>query len=162
MPEAPTEFGEGRSDLNTVKRMRREYPSGWLELAKDPARALLIDAILDAPPGYEFSPPEIAPRAGISAQSVRNHIDILVDRGILKQINGSRYAVVDQGKVITELRELNSAVNAVRRGMSSNDGDFVHPMDAIDNSVARERDNSTIKLPSDQQIAPDMAPNNAV
>lgn len=134
MPDEQIEFGDDRPDLDTVKEMRREHPSGWLELAKDPALALLIDAILDSPDGYEFSPPEIAPRAGITAQSVRNHISILVERGVLEQVSESRYKIREDGRVTTQLNELNSAVTAVRSGGSEGLDHAVDPDDVLDNS----------------------------
>lgn len=154
MSGSPTEFGDGRPDLNTIKEMRRNHPSGWLQLAKDPARALLIDAILDAPPNYEFSPPEIGPRAGISDQSVRNHIDTLARIGIVEPIGDSRYVVLDRGRVMKELKELNSAVTAVRSGMSTPEEDFTHPSKLMDNSASPDTSDELIDIPEERARPP--------
>ena len=135
MGNTQNEFGKDRPDLAAVKEMRREHPSGWMELAKDPARALLIDTLLDSPPGYEFTPSEISPRAGISDQSVRNHIDILVDRGILDQIGNSEYKLNDKSRIFVELEGLNSAVNAVRSGMASIETNYIDPDKMMDNAT---------------------------
>lgn len=134
MPDEQTEFGEGRPDLEEVKEMRREHPSGWLELSMDPARALLIDAILDSPEDYTFSPPEIAPRAGISAQSVRNHIGVLVERGVLEKVGDSQYRINSKGRVTCELEQLNNAVTAVRSGAADGKDRSIDPDELMDNS----------------------------
>ncbi|MFB6175873.1 MAG: MarR family transcriptional regulator, partial [Halobaculum sp.] len=110
-------IGDERPDLETIKRMRRDHPSGWLELSMTPARALLIDAILDSPPGHEFTTGTISRRAGISAQAVRNHIDVLVDRGIVERTSETEYRVVDDSTVLAELERLNGAVTSVRSGV---------------------------------------------
>lgn len=147
MTDGQTEFAEGRPDLETVKEMRRNHPSGWLELSKDPARALLIDALLDAPPGYEFSPTEISPRAGVSDQSVRNHIDILVDRGLVEEIDASRYRLNDTSRIMTELEHLNSAVAAVRSGAATKKIETVDPDEMMDNSQRDASNDDLFDIP---------------
>lgn len=134
MADEQNEFGDGRPDLATVKKMRQEHPSGWLELSMHPSRALLIDSLLDAPPGYEFSPPEISPRAGISAQSVRNHIDVLETRGLVEKVGRSRYKLNDKSRVLKELDHLNSAVTAIRSRMAGRGVDTIDPDELMDNS----------------------------
>lgn len=118
MPEDPNQFGEGRPSQETMKQLRYDHPSGWLHLSKDPARALLVDAILDSPPGHQFSPPQIAERAGISDQSVRNHIEELVDLGVVTEADDSQYRIQDRSRVLDALENLNGAVNAVISGNS--------------------------------------------
>jgi DNA-binding transcriptional ArsR family regulator len=134
MPEDKNEFGENRPDLETIKQFRLENSSGWLELSKSRARAILIDSLLDAPPGYEFTPPEIAPRAGITDQSVRNHIDILEEVGLVEKVDESRYQLNNESRVLMELEQLNSAVTGVRSGMSSADSGEFDPDEFMDNA----------------------------
>jgi hypothetical protein len=150
MAEEQTEFAEGRPDLGEVKKMRREHPSGWLELTMDPARALLIDALLDSPPGYEFSPVEISPRAGISGQSVRNHIGKLVERGIVKQVGESKYKINDRSRVFREIERLNSAVTAIRSNNASTEIDGTKPEVKMDNSEKEDEDNDLIEIPPNE------------
>lgn len=144
MAKDQTEFGDGRPALEDVKEMRRSNPSGWLALSMDPTRALLIDAILDSPDGYEFTPPEIAPRAGISDQSVRNHLPVLRNLGIVKSKH-SKYVVRGGSPVMSELEELNSAVTAVRSGQSPDRSSSFDPDELMDN--ARSEGDPTVPEP---------------
>lgn len=119
MADKQNSFG-GRPGPEEVKQMRRDYPSGWLELSMYESIALMIDALIDAPPGYSFSNPELAGRAGISAESVRNHIGTLEELGIVKGIDDkSKRQVNDESRVLREIFGLNDAVNAVRSGASA-------------------------------------------
>lgn len=107
-----------RPSLDEIKQMRQEHPSGWLELAMTPARALLVDAVLDSPPGHEFTTGTISERAGITPQAVRDHLDVLVNRGVVESVDGMAYRIVDDSVVLRELEELNAAVGAVRAGVA--------------------------------------------
>lgn len=129
----PNRVGE-RPTLDEIKRMRQEHPSGWLELAMTPARALLVDAILDSPPGHEFTTGTISERAGITPQAVRDHLDVLVDRGVVASVDGTTYRVVDDSVVLRELEELNAAVGAVRAGVADKRFGGTDPDERADNA----------------------------
>jgi|GEM_PF-2235993 len=131
--DTPTDVG-GRPSLDEIKRMRREHPSGWLELAMTPARALLIDTILDSPPGHEFTTGTISERAGITPQAVRDHLGVLVDRGVVESVDERTYRVVDDSVVLRELEELNAAVGAVRAGVADERFGSVDPDERADNA----------------------------
>lgn len=134
MTDDQTEIGDGQLDLETIKRMRRDHPSGWLELSMTPARALLIDAILDSPPRHVFTTGTISQRAGITPQAVRNHIDVLVDRGVVERAGETEYRIVDDSTVLAELERLNGAVTAVRSGASEERTGDVDPDRRMDNA----------------------------
>lgn len=118
MEENPNSFG-GRVSETEIKQMRRNNPSGWLELSMYESLALMIDAILDAPPDYTFTNPELASRAGVSDESVRTHIETLEELGIVSYSDEhSKYEVNENSRVLLEVFGLNDAVNAVRSGAS--------------------------------------------
>lgn len=118
MDDIPNQFG-GRASAEEIKEMRRDYPSGWLELTMFESLAFMIDALIDAPPAYMFTNPELADRAGLSDESVRNRIDILEELGVVRRApDGHHYQVNDDSRVLQEILGLNDAVNAVRSGAS--------------------------------------------
>lgn len=131
--ETQTDVGT-RPGLDEIKRVRREHPSGWLELSMTPARALLIDAILDSPPSHEFTTGTISERAGITPQAVRDHLDVLVDRGVVEAVDGTTYRIVDDSVVLRELEELNAAVGAVRTGVADERTRETPPHERVDNA----------------------------
>lgn len=139
MPEEPNQIGDDRPDLETVKKMRQDYPSGWMKLSKAPALALLIDAVLDTPPGGEFTVAEISERAGISTQSVRNHISTLIETGIVKDDDSDTYSINDRSKVLAELEKLNSAVNAVSSGATEKTFEQPETDRYLDNSKSESK-----------------------
>lgn len=111
--------GEDDASEPDQKALRKEYPSGWMVLAKRPSVALMLDALLDAPPGWEFNQTEWGNRAGISRESVRKHLDLLLDVGVIEEIDTSphpRYRVNEEGPVMQALHSLNGAVNSVGSG----------------------------------------------
>lgn len=111
--------GEDDASEPNRKALRKEYPSGWMVLAKHPSVALMLDALLDAPPGWEFNQTEWGDRAGISRESVRKHLDLLLDVGVVEEIDASphpRYRVNEEGPVMQALHDLNGAVNSVGSG----------------------------------------------
>lgn len=128
-----TDVGE-RPSLDEIKRMRRNHPSGWLELSMTPARALLLDAILDSPPGHEFTTGTISERAGITPQAVRDHLGVLLDRGVVTAVDATTYRIVDESLVLRELQGLNAAVGAVRAGAADERG-RVDPDERMDNAT---------------------------
>lgn len=139
--DPPTDVG-GRPSLEEIKQVRREHPSGWLELAMTPARALLIDAVLDSPPGHEFTTGTISERTGITPQAVRDHLDVLVSRGVVESVDETTYRIVDDSVVLQELEELNAAVGAVRAGVANERVERPDPDEWADNADG-ERPGST-------------------
>jgi len=102
-----------------MKEIRREDPSGWLELTDNQTLPLVIDALMDAPPGKEYNKKELGDAAGLSRESIREYIDILLKFGIMTEVpdtNPPRYKLNDRGKVTVSLFELNSALNSVGSG----------------------------------------------
>lgn len=112
---APTNDGESPD----MKRSRLEQPSGWLTLTRYETVRLLVDALLEAPPEYEFNKSELERRTGLSREAIREHIPLLVDLGVVEEVDTggwTEYRLNDDGKVTKELFELNSAVNSVLSG----------------------------------------------
>jgi len=106
-----------------VKQSRLDDPSGWMKLTRYETVRLLIDALLEAPPEYKFNKSELARRTGLSKESVRQHLPLLVEMGIVEEIEGSEWAeyqLNDDGKVTKELFQLNSAANSVLSGEPKN------------------------------------------
>lgn len=96
--------------------LRDEYPSGWLVLTKHASVAYIVDALLDAQPHREFNQTELAERAGVSRQSVRRHLDLLLDADILEPVEGTspqRYRFNPESDVSEAIIQLDGAMNAV-------------------------------------------------
>lgn len=112
--------GREETDFD-VKNHRLESPSGWMKLVRYETVRYLVDALLESPPGMEFNKSELSRRTGMSRNSIKDHIDLLVDLGIVNELDDSgweEYRLNDEGRVTIELFELNSAVNAVLAGQN--------------------------------------------
>jgi predicted AAA+ superfamily ATPase len=98
-----------------TKDARLAHPSGWLHLTQHDSVPILIDALLDLPPGREFNKTEFAEHAGVTRQTVGNYIGLLIETNIVEQVpdtSPTRYRMT-QSDVVRELFELNSALNTV-------------------------------------------------
>lgn len=99
-----------------VKETRLEHPSGFLYLTRNESVPLLIDALLDLPPGREFNQTELAQHAGVSRHTVGNHLETLLDVDLVEPVprtSPQRYRLADS-EVVEELFEFNGALNAAR------------------------------------------------
>lgn len=98
----------------SVAEIRDEYPSGWRILVQNESVGYLLDALMDALPGAEFTKSELAEQAGVSRQSVYTHLDLLLALGVLTPVEGSspqRYRVNSDSDLLTLLHQVNGAVN---------------------------------------------------
>lgn len=103
-----------RSEDVDVKEARRRHPSGILYLMRSESVPILVDALLDLPPGREFNKTELADHAGVTRQTVATYVDRLVETDVVEPVPNTspqRYRLADSA-VVTELFELNSALNA--------------------------------------------------
>ncbi|MFB6175648.1 MAG: winged helix-turn-helix domain-containing protein [Halobaculum sp.] len=101
----------------TKKQARKQFPSGWMEVARYETLVLALDALLEAPATREFTVTELAEQAGTTAKSLRNRIDSLVELSIVEIVerNGeTRYTLNDESPVVDQLYELNVTVQQVR------------------------------------------------
>lgn len=101
-------------DTTDMKALRRENPSAWLEVTDNQTTPLIIDALLDSPPGREFNKKELGDHAGLSRESVRNHIDKLLKFGLIEEVPDTepqRYRLNDNGIATSALFKFNSALN---------------------------------------------------
>jgi Fic family protein len=97
-----------------TKEARLEHPSGFLHLTRYESVPILIDALLDLPPGREFNKTEFADHAGVTRQTVSTHIDHLLELDIVEEVPNTsprRYRVAESD-VVQRLFEFNSALNA--------------------------------------------------
>ena len=102
-------------DRGEKKKLRREYPSGWLYLTQHDAIPILVDALLDLPSNREFNKTELAEHAGVTRQTVGNYTDLLLEVELVEEVPNTsprRYRVADSD-VVRELFELNGALNNV-------------------------------------------------
>lgn len=105
------------------KEERRAAPSGWLELTKDESPQYVIDALLSVDPKKEFTRTELARFAGVSTQSIRRHVDHLVELGILAETaGGKRYHFDVDSETGRLVAELNGALLA-RMGGGAGDAE---------------------------------------
>lgn len=110
-----TATDDAASDRTDMKERRRRNPSAWLELTDNQTLPLVIDALLDSPPGREFNKKELGDHAGVSRESVRKYVDTLLKFNIVTEVPGTnprRYRLNDEGKATRALFELQSALNA--------------------------------------------------
>jgi len=104
-----------KSPVKETEQFREKYPSGWLVLAKNESAAKIVDAILDLPPHREFNQTELAEMAGVSRQSVSNHLDLLRGANIINPVEHSspqRYRFNPESDVSQAIIHLDSAMNA--------------------------------------------------
>lgn len=98
-----------------TKQARLEHPSGVLYLMQHDSVPILLDALLDLPPGREFNKSEFAEHAGVTRQTVSNYIDLLLEVEIVEEVPNTspqRYQLA-RSPVVEELFALNSALNSV-------------------------------------------------
>lgn len=96
-----------------TKALRLEHPSGLLYLFQHQSVPILIDALLDLPPGREVTRTEFAEHAGVTRQTVSNYIDLLREVAVIEAVPNTspqRYRLADSA-VVEELFALNSALN---------------------------------------------------
>ena len=108
--ESRTDAPEDRS-LDTL---RDEYPSGWRILIQNESVGYILDALMDALPGSEFTKSELAREAGVSRQSVYTHLDLLLALGVVEPVEGTspqRYRVTRDSDLLTLLHQVNGTVN---------------------------------------------------
>ncbi len=99
-----------------TKQARLDNPTGFLYLTRHESVPLLIDALLDLPPGREWNKTELAEHAGITRQTVGAHIDVLVETAVVEPVSDTaprRYRLADS-EVVERLFELNGALNATK------------------------------------------------
>lgn len=105
---------EAENTDQSVAEIRDEYPSGWRILVQNESVGYLLDALLDALPGAEFTKSELADQAGVSRQSVYTHLDLLLTLGVLSPVEESsppRYRVNEDNELLKLLHQVNGAVN---------------------------------------------------
>lgn len=110
-----TPADNSESDRTNAKQTRRENPSAWLKLTDNQTLPLIIDALLDSPPGREFNKTELGDHAGVSRESVRKYVDTLLEFNIVTEVANTdpqRYRLNDERKATRALFELQSALNA--------------------------------------------------
>jgi predicted AAA+ superfamily ATPase len=75
---------------------------------------ILVDALLDLPPGREVTKTEFADHAGITRQTVSTYVDLQEEVDVLEAVPNTspqRYRLADS-EVVERLFALNSALNA--------------------------------------------------
>lgn len=103
----------GAESLSTAD-LRDEYPSGWRILTQNESVGYLLDALMDALPGAEFTKSELAAEAGVSRQSLYTHLDLLLALEVLEPVEASspqRFRANDDSEVLEMLHQVNGVVN---------------------------------------------------
>lgn len=97
-----------------MDELRDEYPSGWRVFVQNESVGYLLDALMDALPGTEFTKSELAAEAGVSRQSLYTHLDLLRALGVLEPVEDSspqRYRVPAESELLDLLHQVNGTVN---------------------------------------------------
>jgi hypothetical protein len=111
MSESTPTDAAGKRD---TKAARLEHPSGLLYLLQHESVPILLDALLDLPPGREFNKTELADHAGVTRQTVGSYTDLLLEVEVIEEVPNTspqRYRLAES-PVVDELFALNSALNA--------------------------------------------------
>lgn len=101
------------SEADDTKAARLAHPSGVLALTGDQSVPILLDALLDLPPGREFNKTEFAAHAGVTRQTVGAYIDRLLAFDLVEEVpetSPQRYRLADSDSV-EALFAFNSALN---------------------------------------------------
>ncbi|QKY21838.1 hypothetical protein B4589_015570 (plasmid) [Halolamina sp. CBA1230] len=102
------------------KEFRKEFPSGWMEITRYETLVLVLDAFLESPAGREYNTEELASKAGCSEKSIEKRISILVDLGIIEELqkdrSETRYTLDTNNPITEKLYELNDTVYQVKQG----------------------------------------------
>lgn len=99
-----------------MQEIRQQSPSAWMAVVGNQTIPLVIDALLDAPPGREFNKKELAEYAGTTPQSIQNHIDDLLRFQIVETVpdtQPTRYRLDTDSPVIKELFQLTAQLDRV-------------------------------------------------
>jgi DNA-binding transcriptional ArsR family regulator len=86
----------------------------WRILVQNESVGYILDALLDALPGSEFTKSALATDAGVSRQSVYTHLDLLLVLGVLEPVEESspqRYRVNADCDLLDLLQQVNGTVN---------------------------------------------------
>jgi DNA-binding transcriptional ArsR family regulator len=98
----------------SMNELRDEYPSGWRILVQNESVGYILDALMDALPGAEFTKSELATEAGVSRQSLYTHLDLLLALNVLEPVEESspqRYRVTAESELLDLLHQVNGTVN---------------------------------------------------
>jgi len=101
------------------KELRKQFPSGWMTLARYETNAVIIDTLLQESPNREFTVPELSDHSGASKRSIRNHIDDLDELGIVNKLpdrDSPRYQLNQKNPIVKDLYNLNNTVERVKSG----------------------------------------------
>jgi DNA-binding transcriptional ArsR family regulator len=104
---------QNRAEQREIAKLRDEYPSGLHILIQKESVGYMIDALMDMP-GTQFNKSMLAEKAGVSRQSVHTHITLLVDLGIVREIETAdtvEYTLNDEDEIVRLLYRLEGVVN---------------------------------------------------
>lgn len=99
------------------KEVRKQFPSGWMELTRYEAQRLAIDAALENPAGRQMTLQELADEAGVSEKGLNNRIGNLVDLGILRRDDNdgeTTYSLRGNSPIVQNLIQINSLVSSAK------------------------------------------------
>lgn len=106
-------LSDGPEAVDT-KAARLAHPSGFLYLTRQESVPIIIDALLDLPPGREFNKTELADHAGVTRQTVSAYTELLLELTIIEPVPSTspqRYQLAESDAV-EALLEFNSALNS--------------------------------------------------
>jgi DNA-binding transcriptional ArsR family regulator len=114
-----SEFSDEKIRDMNKKQFRKNFPSGWMEVSRYETLVLIIDALLESPTSREFTPKELSDEAGPSDKSIEDHLDKLVELGVVQKLEDRdpvRYSLNERSPITQKLYELNVTVERVKEG----------------------------------------------
>lgn len=109
---------ERRDDTTTEGQHSdvEELESGWLFLTRNRSVNKMINGLLDLPPKKEFNQVELSEIAGVSRNSVGNHINKLLELQVIERVSDSsstRYRLNTDSEVTELLIRLDGKLREV-------------------------------------------------
>ncbi|MEZ3145181.1 winged helix-turn-helix domain-containing protein [Halobaculum sp. MBLA0143] len=112
MPETT----QNRWEEEDMKRQRLSEPSGWLHLTSNDHAQLLVDALIDGYPD-SFNKTELADFAGVSRDTVYDHIELLEELDVAEDVNRgkqTRYRFDPDSDVSDAILAVDAAVQSAQ------------------------------------------------
>jgi hypothetical protein len=135
----------GRDEGNSGKKLheREEYPQGLLYFTRYDSVPIMVDALFGSPTSREFTKGELADKAGLSPKSVGNHIDVLHELGIIRNIEDTgRFSLNLNGAITWKLRQLDGLIRQAQ-------GDDSFPTKENDTVETRQQNPNRLVNPED-------------
>lgn len=117
------------------KQLRKQFPSGWMTLARYETNVVIIDTLIQELPNQRFTVSELSDHSGASERSIHKHIDDLDELGIVDKIpddDNPQYQLNQQNPIVKDVYNLNNTVERVKSGDLDKSKPHLYETETID------------------------------